>query len=388
MNDFLLSFKVHVPVVSNPPTYASLQTTRNAIGKLASATKTTRGGGASGYMGIVLPGPVYELFAPGTPFTLPPNPGPLPVFHGQPTAAIIAATERTHKESLRQWHEYNNLHDALKIKLEEATNPAYLQSICHRRTGFNQVTLREMFLHLFNTYARLDGIQIHANRLRLGDPWDPSGRLEDLISRLEDIQELATDANRPIPDTDLTDSAFSSMFSCGLYDDECKTWEARPAAELTWPNFKAHFLEAQATLHRKRSRSTSNAGYTANAATQELEALVGQLVANNENYMNTARQDYAAFAANHQQRPNEDYSKILQELQNVQTELAAIKLNPGKKKPPPRTYEKHDGYCWTHGFRVTKQHNSSTCKYPDTGHQKEATKSNMMGGSTRKSAAD
>jgi hypothetical protein len=121
---------------------------------------------------------------------------------------------------LREWNEYNNLHNALKAKLVASVNPVYLQSIRNRRTAFGTSTLREMFQHLFNTYAQLDSIQLH-------DAWDPAGRLEDLYSHLEDVQELATDANRPIPNADLIDAAYTTIYTCGLYDDECKTWEAK-----------------------------------------------------------------------------------------------------------------------------------------------------------------
>jgi hypothetical protein len=384
-HEFLQGFQVPVPAVSNPPTYASLQATRNALGSIASETPTPRGGGIHGYMGIVLPGPVYDLTAPGQPFLLPQNPGLLPVIPANATAAAISALDRLHKSQTKEWTEYTNLHAALKAKLAASVNPVYLQSIRNRRMGFSQVTLREMFQHLFDTYARLDAIEIHANRQRLNEPWDPANRLEDLISHFVDVQELATDAGQPIPDSHLTDAAFSNVFNSGLYDDECKTWEARPEAELTWTNFKAHFLEAQANLGRRRSRSTGNAGYSANSATEELEALVGQLVSNNENYMTTSRQDYASFAATTQQRSTDDYGKILQELQNMKTKIDALQNAPGK--PSPRIYQKNDSYCWTHGFKVSKNHTSATCKNTAPGHQKEATKDNMLGGSTRKSEA-
>ena len=39
------------------------------------------------------------------------------------------------------------------------------------------------------------------------------------------------------------------------------------------------------------------------------------------------------------------------------------------------------GYCWTHGFRVTKRHSSQTCSIPAAGHQSMATRKNILGGS-------
>eukprot|EP00970_Alexandrium_tamarense_P017459 scaffold9620_cov75-Alexandrium_tamarense.AAC.1 len=38
------------------------------------------------------------------------------------------------------------------------------------------------------------------------------------------------------------------------------------------------------------------------------------------------------------------------------------------------------GYCWTHGYKVKKGHNSKTCKTRGEGHQESATRSNIMGG--------
>ena len=47
--------------------------------------------------------------------------------------------------------------------------------------------------------------------------------------------------------------------------------------------------------------------------------------------------------------------------------------------PSDRTLEK-DGYCWSHGFKITKGHSSSTCKNQKSGHTTAATRDNTMGG--------
>ena len=38
-----------------------------------------------------------------------------------------------------------------------------------------------------------------------------------------------------------------------------------------------------------------------------------------------------------------------------------------------------EGYCWTHGFRVTKRHSSQTCSTPAGGHQNTATQKKTGG---------
>ena len=40
------------------------------------------------------------------------------------------------------------------------------------------------------------------------------------------------------------------------------------------------------------------------------------------------------------------------------------------------------GYCWTHGYRVSKlNHTSVNCRWKDDGHKDEATRNNNLGGS-------
>ena len=39
------------------------------------------------------------------------------------------------------------------------------------------------------------------------------------------------------------------------------------------------------------------------------------------------------------------------------------------------------GYCWTHRFWVTKRHSIQTCSVTAAGHQRAATRKNIMGGS-------
>jgi hypothetical protein len=44
------------------------------------------------------------------------------------------------------------------------------------------------------------------------------------------------------------------------------------------------------------------------------------------------------------------------------------------------------GYCWTHGYRDVRGHNSQNCTRKNEGHQDEATRTNNMGGSTKHKA--
>ncbi len=76
-------------------------------------------------------------------------------------------------------------------------------------------------------------------------------------------------------------------------------------------------------------------------------------------------------------------SKIaeLQELVlKQQKEIEEMKEKLQKKKRPRKPCS--GNYCWTHGFKVWGDHTSMMCRKPAEGHKREATKDDMMGGST------
>jgi hypothetical protein len=50
----------------------------------------------------------------------------------------------------------------------------------------------------------------------------------------------------------------------------------------------------------------------------------------------------------------------------------------GDRKP---SYLAVEGYCWTHGYRVRKGHDSANCKDKAGGHKDTATRANTMSGS-------
>ena len=48
-------------------------------------------------------------------------------------------------------------------------------------------------------------------------------------------------------------------------------------------------------------------------------------------------------------------------------------------EPIGMTLTEKDGYCWIHGYKMKKGHNSTTCQFQKQGHMNEATRRNTMG---------
>ena len=88
-------------------------------------------------------------------------------------------------------------------------------------------------------------------------------------------------------------------------------------------------------------------------------------------------------------------TELLKQLADMHEKLAAmaakaqdttpLRRNPRRRGEQtthtrPRNRDPN-GYCWTHGYRVTYGHNSHTCNTRAAGHKVEATQDNTMGGS-------
>jgi hypothetical protein len=95
------------------PNYHSLYELKKAIKGNASSVGSQLGGGNHGHLGAVLT-PVEYATVSATPFVIPVNPGPMPAVIAGATQAARDDTLRAYKESLANFHQFNNVTNALR----------------------------------------------------------------------------------------------------------------------------------------------------------------------------------------------------------------------------------------------------------------------------------
>ena len=210
--------------------------------------------------------------------------------------------------------------------------------------------------------------------------------------------------------------AYTLVFKTGLYFEDCKTWNTRPANQHTWDNFKIHFQTAQHLL-RDQIRTTKQAGFHSNFAqhthppitqppAEYQEALINlaSSAAADRELLTKLATSVAAInqhinKLNHQptqppplvQTDNDttttstalssvttSLNELQQQLNELKKENASLRNNRPRR---PRSWRDNGNYCWTHGYRVGNKHNSETCQNKAPGHQDRATPDNTMGGS-------
>ena len=97
----------------------------------------------------------------------PTNPGPVPIIAGNTRIAQVAAQENAHKEHLREYKEYVKVSKAVLQLTTKAFEEKYLKHLCHRLIGYNNVTVRQVFRHLYNTYGNISELDLVENEEKM-----------------------------------------------------------------------------------------------------------------------------------------------------------------------------------------------------------------------------
>jgi hypothetical protein len=379
-----------LPTIDGLPTYEILKELRTLLKENATSILCTLGGGNHGYLGMVVAAAIYSTIVPAQAFTIPAQPPTLPLIAPGATAALTAETVRRHTEQLRIWHEYTNMHNALKKQLQHAVPSLYLRALRHAHSGFMNISLREILAHLFTAYGRITPHDLSNNNKQFQEPWDPSTPFETCIEKIKTAIEYAADGNAPYTDGQIVNNVYNLVAQTRMYFEDCKAWDRRPADEHTWDNFKTHFLLAQQIL-RNQQATSQQGGYHANLATWtdtqvEYHTETATALANLATANAADREVFCALVTNN--------SKLTEQLATALSEITrlthALSNNHGiSHTRTPNTSRMTSGhpslpksYCWTHGYKVSKNHTSTNCERRAPGHQTATTAENLLGGNT------
>ena len=183
---------------------------------------------------------------------------------------------------------------------------------------------------------------------------------------------------------------------------DCREWNRKNTTQKTWINFKVHFSRAFRE-HRDQSKQAQSigCGHT-NTQNSENAAMFAEMTQDHSRALAnlaTETQLDCTTVANMSQVIADitlQLGKANAKLAESQSSVATLTLKlsqtwtranrpPDRPPPGPINMEimEKDGYCWTHGYKMKKGHNSTTCQRQRRGHNTEATRSNTMGGSMR-----
>jgi hypothetical protein len=351
------------------PSYHTLNTLRQCLYRNANSFASTLGGGNHGYLGALMPTATYlAATAPNvTQFVAPAVPGYLPVVQG--TVAQISDQVRAHNENLRKWKEHENVTKALRKQILDSVEPAYLAHLEDPYSGFNKVPVQNILQELFENYGKIRSTDLMVNNKRFEEDWDPSDTFQTIMARVKQCCDFAADAGQPYTEEQKLAKTHAIVFNTGLYHEALEKWEEIPPVQATYDNFCKHMILAQTRLQNKRTTKQQGYGLGAEHIQEMTENFCNIVTAQREENEN----DRAVIKLLRQEMAS--MRQLIEQLQNVP--------KPVPNNRTRRPYVDHGSYCWTHGYGITKTHNSQNCHTKGPGHKDEATRENNMGGSQR-----
>eukprot|EP00957_Ditylum_brightwellii_P107823 8225090-Ditylum_brightwellii.AAC.2 len=84
-------------------------------------------------------------------------------------------------------------------------------------------------------------------------PYDPSAPIKHLFKRIDDAQDLASDARNSYQEAQLIGIAYDLIFCTSVLNDACRDWRRLPDASKTWEHFKLHYADAHTELQEMQS---------------------------------------------------------------------------------------------------------------------------------------
>ena len=196
--------------------------------------------------------------------------------------------------------------------------------------------------------------------------------------------------------------AFTIVENAGTYYDGVKEWRQKDTEDKTWEAFKTFFAREFREI-RVQPRTSASEGYGtttnmrggyANAAEFERQQQQVEVLANLATSAAADRQAVAELSIRN--------AMLTHELRTSTATITTLqqRLLSYACAPTPRTRGKGqkqhqqnpsrdftpldpDGYCWSHGYNVSRGHNGTSCYNTLPGHHSAATRADPMGGSTK-----
>ena len=97
------------------------------------------------------------------------------------------------------------------------------------------------------------------------ESYDVNVPIETLFRRIEECFQYAAAGNTPFTVAQVVSTSFRVIQKTGMFTDDCKIWNRRPAVEKIWAQLKLDFAMAHAEL-RESQQTSKLAGFQANNA--------------------------------------------------------------------------------------------------------------------------
>jgi len=267
-----------VTKIHGQPTNQDIDILDDELTAIASSFPSELGGGLHGHAGLVKNDADYEIFAPGTPFVVPANPGVYPL--GNIPAAQRGQREAEHKALQTQFQTCIGASKGLKDLILQAVDKDFLLELRAEGIAYLNVTPLQMLTHLRDRWGTMDYVDITSLLAECDTPWNAAEVPTKYFNRTEKARRQLARANVQIDERAMLAKALKSFKDAGDFDASIREWEARPVIAQTYANFKVVMCAEFSKLNRQDATTARATGHaSANNVVEQMAKATEELVA-------------------------------------------------------------------------------------------------------------
>ena len=362
--------------------------------------------GRHNLIGLIEP-PSSYIATWGEAFPVPARPPAYdPAIAADATPVVRARMEAAHALVLRDFATYEATERAVAKFIRDTVDDMWYKDLKDARTFYNSVSAAQLLHHLDENCGGLHPAELVNLPTEMLGYYALADGIPEYINMLEDAQRKLARAHLPMTDDQLLAIASTAVLASQHFPRATDDWEARPRATKTWAHWKTQYRAA----HTARKRQLLAAGTTgtgeplgghthaANAAQLDPNNLLTpdaftRLDGYLDNLANAATQEKTTLAQliDNNASLTSTVTSLTTALASLTTAYTLLANGPPPAASAAKTASRSassskfepGGYCWTHGYKVSKGHSSATCSNKSDGHKDTATRANIMGGSKR-----
>ena len=95
---------------------------------------------------------------------------------------------RAYTENKGCYQELQSLEREYRNQIIESIPKEYMAAKANKHRGFTGVREREILEHLFTNYGEILAHDLVANRMKLGEEWDPTTPFQTLVTKVQGIK--------------------------------------------------------------------------------------------------------------------------------------------------------------------------------------------------------
>ena len=409
------------PPINGEPSHEDLVSMREVLTPILLQSSYDITEGKHNLWGIIPP-PATYLAKFGEAFPIPTRKGaypPMPVAVAGKESKVSRGEEATWKAGLVDFSIYQAGIRETSAFILSVVDEVFYKELKDPITFYTDILPSTLLDHLELNCLGLHAIDAVDLPIVIQGYYADASSIPVYINMLEEAQRKSTSTPLPLSDATLLATATKAVMASQEYPDDTREWERLPPLNRTWPNWKTKYTTAH-NLRRLQHKATDGnaAPGAANAASRAPNvaprmgsgAAIAQPLMTPPDFekLDDYFDNIAAAATNKKTVLADlvatitkltDANKILTSTNAKLTTQLSTRIQPAGTPSNPSTpwVDRHancnktnpgrflvGGYCWTHGWRVTPEHNSRTCNRKKEGHgkaQEASTRTNLMGGS-------